>query len=94
MTRLTTLAGMTLNDEQNAYLDRWWERRSDAERAALIEHRREEFSADYWPIVMEAEPLEPNEPPIIAIVSDHRTGGFRLPPIILEYLEHKASSAT
>jgi hypothetical protein len=94
MAGLTTLTSVTLNDEQKAYLERWWQRRSDAERAALIEHRREEFSADYWPIVMEAEPVEPNQPPIVAIVSDNRTGRFRLPPIIVEHLEHRASWAT
>jgi hypothetical protein len=45
-------------------------------------------------MVMDAEPLEPNKPPIVAIVSDNRTGRFRLAPILAEYVELKATQAS
>jgi hypothetical protein len=85
---------MTLNDEQIAQLDRWWQRLDADERAELIEYRHDELSADLWRTVMNAEPLEPDQPPIIAVVSDARTGRFRLPPVLAEYTELKANSAT
>jgi hypothetical protein len=85
---------MTQDDEQRARLDQWWQRRSAEERAVLIGHRRGELSADYWRMVMDAEPLEPNKPPIVAIVSDNRTGRFRLAPILAEYVELKATQAS
>jgi hypothetical protein len=81
---------MTQDDEVRAQLDRWWQRRSPEEPAVLIEHRREEFGREFWEMVMDAEPLEPNQPPIVAVVSDNRTGRFRLPSILAEYVELKA----
>lgn len=85
---------MTLNDEQIAQLDRWWQRLKADERAELIEHRHDELSANLWQTVMNAEPLEPDRPPMIAVVSDTRTGRFRLPPVLAEYVELKAISTT
>ena len=46
-TRRISSEWMTLDDEQRAQLDGWWQRRSPEERAALIEDRRGEFSAGY-----------------------------------------------
>ena len=62
---------MTLNDEHIAQLDRWWQRLKADERAELIEHRHDELNAALWQTVMNAEPLEPEQPPMIAVVEQH-----------------------
>src|SRR5262249_7118905 len=72
--------------------DQWWERRTEDERATLIENRNGELSADYREIVRAAndDPLEHDKPPVFAIVADNRTGRFRMPSILATYLELKA----
>lgn len=71
-------------DDVRGRFDDWWDRRSDEERAALIEHRAEELSADCRPMIMAANehPLERNKPPIFVIVADNRNGRFRVPPML------------
>lgn len=85
---------MTLNEEQISQLDRWWQRLKADERAELIEHRHDELSADLWQTVMNAEPLETGQPPMIAVVSDTRTGRFRLPLILAEFVELRTKAAS
>ena len=76
-------------DDRRLQLDQWWQRRSPEERAALIQHRAEEFGDDYRQLIMDANP-DPREPAIVAIVADNRTGRFRLPPLLTVFLELKA----
>ena len=80
-------------DDVRGRFDDWWDRRSDEERAALIEHRAEELSADWRPMIMAANehPLERNKPPIF-VLADNRNGRFRVPPMLEVYLDSKRAN--
>ena len=82
---------MTLHSARN--LDQWRERRGPEERALLIENRRGEFGREHRQMVNDANephPFKPDQPTLFAVSSDHDTGRFRLPPMLVEYLEPKA----
>jgi hypothetical protein len=89
---------MTQDDElRGALLDQWWQRRSPEEHADLIKRRHEEFGPDDRQVVMDANerypyPFRPNQPPIVVLVTDNE-GRFRLPSILVEYVELKAGSS-
>ena len=84
------------DDVLHTHLDRWWKRwqsRRPEKCAYLIEHRRDEFTADYRLMVMDINqhyPFKPDQPPIVAVASD-KQGRFRLPQILKDYLELKAA---
>ena len=80
---------MALDDM--ARLDQWWKRRSPDERDLLIERRHGEFGLDHRRIIMDANewhPFKPDLPPIVAVWTDQQDR-FRLPPILVDYLELK-----
>jgi hypothetical protein len=85
---------MARDDDLRAQLDQWWQRRSPEERNALIKRRHAEFGPDDRQMVMDANerhPFKPDQPPTVAITTDNRNPGrFRLPSILVEYLEIKA----
>lgn len=74
-------------EAQREQLERWWDHLSGDDRSYLIEHRADELPAEYAALVRQAH-LEPVL--IVAIVSDNRTGRFRLPPMIDVFVELQA----
>lgn len=79
--RLQQSAARALEDER-LRLDQWWERRSEAERAALIEHRGGQLPGELRPAVMDHVPGG-------VAIGDGRdfTGPFAIAPMMAAYVE-------
>lgn len=75
-------------------LDQWWgEVEADQKAAYIIENRAGELDSDYRSVVQAAS-LDPiTDVPhghLVVIVSDNKTGRFRLPSMIRAYVDMRA----
>lgn len=74
-------------EAQREQLERWWDQLADHDRAYLVEHRTDELPGGYAPLVRRAQ----HDPVlIVCIVSDNRTGRFRLPLMVDVFVELQA----
>jgi len=71
--------------KERARLDQWWERRSEADRAALIEHRGGPMPAELRDAVMDHIPGG-------VVLGDDLVGPFTVPPMMAAYLEMVAGA--
>ncbi|WP_273734179.1 hypothetical protein [Mycolicibacterium septicum] len=77
--RLRPSEATALEDER-LRLDQWWERRSESERAALIEHRG-------GPLPGELRDAVKDHMPGGVVLGDDLTGPFTMPPLMVTYVE-------
>ena len=73
-------------EDERSRLDLWWQRRSEAERAALIEHRGGPIPGELRGAVMDHVPGG-------VVLGDDLTGPFTMPPMIAAYVEMVARRA-
>ncbi len=75
-------------------LDQWWQSLDADQKAYIVENRGGELSGEYHDVVQAAS-LDPvTHAPhghLVVIVSDNKTGRFRLPQMIRTYVEVKAA---
>ncbi|MDQ1719477.1 MAG: hypothetical protein QOE89_3430 [Pseudonocardiales bacterium] len=89
---LGTVPANRLEDYRHQ-LDYWWSNLKAAEREYLIGHRADdELDGEYADKVQAVTnlPLQPENPLVVIVVRDNRTGRFGLPAIMRTYLELKA----
>jgi hypothetical protein len=77
--RLSPSEANALEDER-LRLDQWWEGRSEAERAALIEHRGGQLPGEL------RDAVKDHIPGGLAL-GDDLVGPFTMPPLMVAYVE-------
>lgn len=75
-------------------LDEWWSHLPADQQAYVIENRRGELDGEYREIVLRASRDPVGNGPhahLVVVVSDNKTGRFRLPQMIQVYVEMKTA---
>jgi hypothetical protein len=73
-------------------LEWWWDRLDDDAQAHLIAHRRDEIDGRYASLVSDASGTAPDPALVVVMVSDNRTGRFRLPQMVDVFVEMQAGN--
>jgi len=77
-------------------LDQWWSALTEGERSYIVENRAGELAREYGDLVQRANRDPVADGPdayLVVLLSDNKTGRFRLPTMIRVYVEMKAASA-
>lgn len=76
-------------------LDHWWQSIETDQQAYIVENRSDELAGEYHDVVQAAS-LDPiTHAPhghLVVLVSDNKTGRFRLPAMIRTYVDLKAEA--
>lgn len=86
---LATAEAAKLADQRDQ-LEWWWTNLSDDDRTYLIDHRDEEFPSNYASLVRNASSTDANPALVVVMVTDNRTGQFRLPLMVDVFVELQA----
>lgn len=83
----TTLGGI------RSQLDHWWSGLSPERQAYIMENRRGELDGEYADDIRRAseDPVEKPGAYLVVLVTDDKTGRFRLPQMIQVYVEMKTA---